>query len=300
VSAPRSITRPTLHLIDATLYAFRAYHSIPGSLCAPDGRSVNAVYGFAGFLLRYLGLEQPTHLALAFDRSLTSSFRNELYADYKSSREEPPEELSAQLADCEELGAALGLKVLSDERYEADDLIATLASGLASKTERCVVVSGDKDLAQLVDGHTELYDFARGLRLGPAEVRARFGVVPEQIADYLGLAGDAVDDIPGVRGVGPKTAAALIVHFGSLDELYGRLEEVAGLELRGARRLAERLEAGRVEALLSRQLARLSFEAPVRPRLEDFALGRVDVPRVEQLCERLGFTGLRERLLARK
>jgi DNA polymerase-1 len=291
--------RPTLHLIDASPYVFRAYYSVPDSLRAPDGRPVNAVHGFAGFLLRYLAEERPTHLALAFDSSLDSSFRNELYAGYKSSREQAPDDLAEQFELCETLGRGLGLATVADERYEADDLIATLAARHAAGTARRVVVSSDKDLAQLVDARTTLYDFARGERLGPREVRARFGVAPRQMADFLGLAGDAVDDIPGVRGVGAKSAAALLARFGSLERLYRDLARVRTLELRGARGLAERLEAGRASAFLSRELATVARDAPVRGGLRDLALGRVDRAGVERLCDELGFGRLRERLLAR-
>lgn len=297
---PATRRRPALHLVDASPYVFRAWFSLPDSLRAPDGRPVNAVHGFAGFLLRYLGEERPTHVALAFDRSLDSSFRNELYPAYKSSREEAPDELAEQFELCEELGRRLGLAVLSDERYEADDLIASLAARHAAATSRRVIVTSDKDLAQLVDARTTLYDFARGERLGPREVRARFGVAPRQIADYLGLAGDPVDDIPGVRGVGPKTAAALLARFGSLERLYRDLSRVAALEdLRGARGLAERLEAGRESAFLSRELATVARDAPVRGGLRALALGPVDAEGLGALCDELGFGRLRERLLAR-
>lgn len=300
-SAPtvRARRRPTLHLIDASPYVFRSWFSIPESVRAPDGTRVNALHGFAAFLLRYLTEERPTHLALAFDRSLDSSFRNELYPDYKSSREEAPEDLAVQFELCEQLARLLGLAVVAHERYEADDLIATLAARHARTTARRVVVSSDKDLAQLVDARTTLYDFARGERLGPREVRARFGVAPHQMADFLGLAGDAVDDIPGVRGVGAVTAAALLARFGSLEGLYRDLRRVAALDLRGARGLAERLEAGRASAFLSRELATVARDAPVRGGLSALAPDEVDRDGLEAFCERAGIARLRARLLAR-
>jgi 5'-3' exonuclease len=297
VAMPRG---PTLHLVDASPYVFRAYFSIPPSVTAPDGRPVNAVHGFASFLLRLLGEERVSHLAVAFDRSLTTSFRNELYPQYKAQRELPPAELEAQLTDCEELASALGAAVFADERYEADDLIATLAARLRGRVARLVVVSSDKDLAQLVDARTRLHDFARAERLGPREVRAKFGVDPAQIPDYLGLAGDAVDNIPGVKGVGAKTAGALLARFGDLDTLYQRLDEVGELDLRGAGTLATKLEAGRELAFLSRELATLARDAPARATLTQLRLRRPEVARVEALCERLGSRRLRDRLLARE
>src|SRR5688572_6880545 len=168
--------RPTLHLVDALPYVFRAWFSIPASVRAPDGRPINAVHGFAAFLLRLIAEERITHLAVAFDRSLTTSFRNDFYPAYKAQRELPDAELEAQLGDCEELARSLGAAVFADERFEADDLIATLAARLGPRAGRVVVVSSDKDLSQLVDARTELYDFARETRYKPHDVRAKFGV----------------------------------------------------------------------------------------------------------------------------
>jgi len=291
--------RPTLHLVDALPYVFRAWFSIPATVRAPGGRAVNAVHGFAAFLLRLIAEEEITHLAVAFDRSLTTSFRNELYADYKAQRELPDRELEAQLGDCEELAGALGAAVFVHERFEADDLIATLATRLRSRAGRIVVVSSDKDLAQLVGERTQLYDFARGERYRPRDVRAKFGVEPAQMPDFLGLAGDAVDNIPGVKGIGARTAAALLERFGDLDLLYERLDEVGELSLRGARTLATRLEAGRELAFLSRALATLARDAPLRATLTDLRLRRPDTARIAALCQRLGSARLRDRLLAR-
>jgi 5'-3' exonuclease len=292
--------RPTLHLVDALPYVFRAWFSIPSSVRAPDGRPVNAVHGFAAFLLRLIAQERVTHLAVAFDRSLTTSFRNDLYPAYKAQREQPDADLEAQLGECEELARSLGAAVFADERFEADDLIATLAARLGPRAGRVVVVSSDKDLAQLVDERTELYDFAREARYRPGDVRAKFGVDPDQIADYLGLAGDAVDNIPGVRGVGAKTAAHLVVHFGDLDALYRRLGDVRGLALRGAAALEARLAEGREMAFLSRELATVSRSAPAHAKLTELRLGPPDPERVAALCARLGSERLRERLLARE
>lgn len=290
-------SRPTVHLIDALPYVFRAWFSVPDSLRAPDGRAVNAVHGFASFLLRYLAEESPTHVAVCFDRSLTTSFRNELYPAYKSSRELPDGELAAQLEDCEELAAALGAAVFADDRYEADDLIATLAARLRRRAAGFVVVTSDKDLAQLVDANTELYDFAKSVRYGPAEVEAKFGVRPDQIADYLGLAGDAVDDIPGVPGVGAKTAVGLLARFDHLEQLFDGLEAVSELPLRGASSLARKLEQHREAAFLSRELATVARDGPAEAGLRELRLGAPDRARVEALCERLGFERLRARLL---
>lgn len=284
---------PTFHLIDASPYIFRAYFSLPASLVDRTGRPSNAVQGYAGFLLRYLETEKPTHVAVAFDESLTTSFRNELYPAYKAQRELPPAELEAQLDDCRALTEAMGLASFANETYEADDYIATLELRFRDTGNSFIVVSPDKDLAQLVSDRVTLFDFAKDLRYGPAEVRAKFGVAPSQIADLLGLMGDAVDNIPGVRGIGPKRAAALLDAFGTLDALLEGLDRVPSLPIRGAKGVAGKLAASREIALLSRRLATVSTEAPVNVTEESLRVGRPDPARLEPLLARLGLGAVR-------
>ena len=286
---------PTAYLVDASPYVFRAYFSLPSSITTPAGEPANAVYGFTSFLLKLLADEDPSHLAVAFDESLTTSFRNDLFPAYKAQREPPPAELEAQLAACREVAEALGAATFADAVYEADDLIATLAERLPERA-RGVVVSGDKDLAQLVSERVELYDFARGERLGPAEVAEKFGVEPRQVADLLALQGDAVDNIPGVPGVGAKTARALLARFADLDDLYRRLGEVEGLALRGAGSLAARLEAHRATALLCRRLATVVSDVPLAAGFDDLIWTGADRPRTEAVFDRLGFGRIRDRV----
>jgi 5'-3' exonuclease len=298
VAPPATADSPsTVYLIDASPYIFRAYFSLPSSMVSPAGEPVGAVYGFASFLAKLLEDEAPTHLGIAFDGSLTTSFRNEFYPAYKAQRELPPPELLAQLPACYELAAALGGASFIDRRYEADDLVGTLSRSLAAAGHRSVVVTSDKDLAQLVGERVTLYDFAKGLRYGPREVEEKFGVAPRQVPDLLGLAGDAVDNIPGVPGIGAKTAAALLAHFGSLDALYDRLGEVEALPLRGARGIAARLAGAREQAFLSRRLATIATDAPVAADLVELRLGDAEPAGLDALLTRLGFSGLRDRLL---
>lgn len=282
--------------MDASPYVFRAFHSLPASITTPEGEPANAAYGFASFLVKLIAEEEPTHLAVAFDESLTTSFRNEIYPDYKAQRELPPEELEAQLGACRELAEALGAATFASPVYEADDLLATLVEELTGAGHGAVVVSGDKDLAQLVDGGVSLYDFARDERLGPAEVRQRFGVEPEQIADLLALQGDSVDNIPGVPGVGPKTARALLGTFRDLDDLYTRLDEVAQVKIRGAGTLAAKLSEHREIAFLSRRLATVVRDAPLDAGVDTLVLHGADAERLDPLFERLGFRRLRDRV----
>lgn len=288
-----------VHLIDASPYIFRAYFSLPPSLKDRQGRPVNAVHGFASFLLRLRELESPSHLALFFDRSLNSSFRNELLPSYKAQRELPPPELEAQLDTCERLGQALGIAVFASERFEADDLLAAVCRARVAEGHEVCLVSSDKDLMQLVSERVTLYDFARDERYDPAGVRAKFGVDPAQIADYLGLAGDSVDNIPGVPGIGPKTAAALLQELGSLDGIYARLAEVPNLKMRGAAAVAAKLAQHRESAFLSRELALLPLAAAEEAQVELAGLAlREPLAELATLLDELGFTQLRAKLEA--
>ena len=293
--APVSVTA-TVHLVDASPYVFRAFYSLPESITDADGEPANAVYGFAGFLIKLVEAEEPTHLGVAFDRSLTTSFRNEIYPGYKAGRDLPPPELEAQLDACRELAEAFGAVTFIDERYEADDLIAALVDDLERAGAGAVIVTSDKDLAQLVGERVELLDFARGERYGPREVEEKFGVRPDQIADLLALAGDSVDDIPGVRGVGEKSATALLGAFSGLQEIYDRLDEVPELAVRGAAALGRKLEAGREDAFLSQRLATVARDAPAQADLDELAYRGADRERVEELFARLGFGAIRERI----
>lgn len=295
-NSPATAATAEVHLIDALPYVFRAYFSMPTTLTDRSGAPCGATRGFLDFLVRYLAGERPESIAVAFDESLTTSFRNEIYPAYKAQREPPPAELLAQLDDCRRGAEALGLACLSDPRYEADDLVATLCSRSREAGRRVVVVTIDKDLSQLVDEQVELYDYARGRRYDPAAVLERFGVRPDQIADYLGLAGDAVDNIPGVKGVGPKTAAALLQHFDSMDDIYERLEEVSSLAVRGAKSLAAKLEPCREMAFLSRTLATVARDAPLSLGVDDLAWRGARREQLEPLLEHLGIPRLSSRI----
>ncbi len=289
--------RKPLYLIDASVYIFRAYFSLPETMVDAAGKPVNAVYGFAGFLNKLIALSNGNHFAVAFDESLTSSFRNDFYPDYKANRELPPAELEAQLKSCQELTRVLGLASFVSNRYEADDLIGTVAAKMRPKGFRMVFVSGDKDLAQLLRGGDVFWDFARDERLTAAGIKDRFGVKPEQIVDLLALAGDSVDNIPGVPGIGPKTAGELLRRFGSLDGIYGGLAKIHALGLRGARRIQQLLQDHREQAYLSQRLARIADNAPIRCPASVLARKPPKAKQLADLCDRLNFgSHLRTRL----
>lgn len=286
----------TIHLVDASPYIFRAHFSLPSSIKDPSGARVGAVYGFASFLLKLIEDEKVTHLGVAFDRNLNGSFRNRFYPAYKEQREEPPAELVAQIDPCLEVAAALGAATYIDDEYEADDLIGTLCGQLVPEGHRVVIVTSDKDLAQLVDGQVSLLDFAKGERFTPEEVRAKFGVRPDQITDLLGLAGDPVDNIPGVAGIGRKTAAELLAVYGSVEAVYEKLEDVRFAKIRGARNVYLKLSEGREIALLSKLLATVARNAPARADLRQLAWSGADPAAVDALFDRLGFKTMRDRV----
>lgn len=291
-------TPPAAYLIDAPIYVFRAYHSLPTTLTDGQGRPVNAVYGYAQFLCGLLRGERPLYCAAAFDESLTRSFRNEWFEAYKANREEPPPDLEAQFAFCKRLTRALGVLTYASRRFEADDLIATAAKGLRSEGLSVVIVSRDKDLAQILEPGDCLWDGTGGPRLGPADIRARLGVQPSQISDYLGLVGDPVDNIPGVPGIGPGAARQLLERFDTLDDLYRCLDTVARLDIRGASRLRGLLEQHRDQAFLSRRLATLHTGARILRQKTDLLWRGPKDKALARLFRDLGFDSrLMERCL---
>lgn len=285
-----------LYLIDASLYVFRAWHSMPDEFRDADGWPSNAVQGFARFLLDLLERERPQHVVVAFDEALDSCFRNALYPAYKANREPAPEELKRQFAHCKMLCASLGLAVLAHPEYEADDLIGSALHAARAHGHRGVIVSADKDLSQLLAGEDEQWDFSRDQRWNAAGVRARHGVHAHQIADFLALTGDAIDNIPGVPGIGAKTAAQLLAHFGSLDALLARVDEVPFLRLRGAAQIAARLREQRAAVQLWRQLTTIACDAPVAD-LAPYPRGAADGAALRALCEHLRFGPMSRRRL---
>ena len=290
------MTQPTLHLVDASMYVFRAWHSMPDEFHDADGWPTNAVHGFARFLLELLERERPRHIAIAFDESLDSCFRNAIYPAYKANRDPAPPELRRQFAWCKALCKAVGLVTLAHTDYEADDLIGTAVHAGRRDGFRSVIVSADKDLSQLLQADDEQYDFAKAVRWKADGVKARHGVHAHQIADYLALTGDAVDNIPGISGIGAKSAAILLAHFESLDALLARIDEVPFLRLRGAAGMATRLREQREHALLWRQLTTIALDAPLPDG--GFARGRGDGEELASLADWVGFGPLTRKRLA--
>jgi DNA polymerase I len=284
-----------VYLIDASVYVFRAYYSLPPDMRDGEGNPVHALWGFARFLGDLLERARPDYVAVAFDESLATSFRNRIFPAYKANREPAPPDLALQFERCREVCAHLGVAWFASPEYEADDIIGTLATRLRAEGLRCTVVTRDKDMAQLIREGDVYWDYASNTRYLYRDIAERFGVEPERYADYLALTGDAVDNIPGVPGVGPKTAAALMQRFVSLDALYEGLDDVAHLPIRGAGKLAARLLEHRAAAYLARQLTGIHCEMPLPIGRAELRRRAPDHPALGRFCDLQGFGALLRR-----
>jgi DNA polymerase-1 len=288
---------PLVHLFDGHVYIFRAYHSLP-PMEASDGTPCNAAYGFANTLIRYAAEEDPSHVAVCFDAAMTS-FRNEVEPEYKAQRGETPDDLEPQFELCHEISVALGFATYEVDNYEADDLLGTISHEVISGRGRARIVTTDKDLCQLVreDERVTVYDLAKERTYDADGVREKFGVSPSQIPDYLGLVGYTIDNLPGVPGVGAKSAAAVLKIFDSIEEIPDEFERWSNVEVRGARRLAEKIAEHRARALKTKDLATVLRKVPgVKPGLTDLAYRGADRERTEELFERLGWNRIRDRI----
>ena len=278
---------PDLVLFDGSSYLYRAFHALP-PLTSAHGEPTGALLGVLNMLAKFLREYPAPRVAVVFDAP-GKTFRDELFTAYKAHRPSMPQELRAQVAPLLEIIAAQGLPMLRVGGVEADDVIGTLARRAAAAGSRVVICTGDKDMAQLVDGSITLINTMNNTRLDRAGVKSKFDVMPEQIVDYLALAGDSSDNIPGIQQVGPKTAARLLAQYGSLDNLVAHASEIGG-------KVGENLRAGLATLELSRQLAtiRTDVDLPMGPN--DLAPGEPDVPLLRALYSRFDLRALLHQL----
>jgi DNA polymerase-1 len=286
---------PTLTLIDGSGFVFRAYHALP-HLSTTRGVPTNAVLGFTTMLLKALREHAPTHVVLVFDAG-RRSFRHEIDPEYKANRPEAPEDLAAQFPLVREVARALAVPVLEEPGYEADDIIGTLAERAREKGWEVVVVTGDKDFAQLVDEKLALYDpmaeaTGRGGWTGPAEVAKKLGIRPDQVIEYMALLGDKIDNVPGIPGVGEVTAAALVRHFGSVEAMLARPEEIPKAVARGGEKLKERILSSAERIRTNRRLVTLKRDLALPFDPESFGRRPADDARVRALFSELEFSRL--------
>jgi DNA polymerase-1 len=289
-------TKELLVVLDAHALIHRSFHAIP-ALNAPDGRPVNAVFGFASTTLTVLDTLKPKYLAVAFDEP-GPTFRDELFADYKATRVATVDELKAQFPMVRELVAALGIPLFAMAGYEADDLIGTLAKQAEAAATDTVIVSGDHDLYQLITDHVSVYNVSRGLKaaelLDELVFRGRYGFAPNLLPDYKALRGDTSDNIPGVAGIGPKTAKQLIADLGGLDTILAACEPDSAVTMKSA--VKDKICAHKDQAILSKILATIVTDAPITLNLKDCIVHEYDETKARALFESLGFKSLLKRL----
>jgi DNA polymerase-1 len=280
--------RPKLFLIDGSSYIYRAFYAI-AHLSNSKGLPTNATYGFTQMLLKVLKEHRPNHLAVILD-SKAPTFRSEAYKAYKANRPAMPKGLSAQIPYIKKIIEGYRISTLEMDGYEADDLIGTIAKRVESEAD-VIIITGDKDILQLVNDRIQVYDPMKEKKLGVEEVIQRFGVRPEQVIDVMGLAGDATDNIPGVPGIGEKTAIQLINTYGSVENLLAHVEEIP------QKKLKENLKTHADLARLSRQLATIHTDVPINKRFGDFSLSSPDLKSLKEIFRELEFNKLLKELL---
>ncbi len=280
--------KPPVYLIDGTAYIHRAFHAIQG-LTNSRGMPTNAAFGFTRMLIKLMEDRQPEYAAMFFDAK-GRTFRHDLSPDYKATRRAMPDEMAVQIPFIKRITAGYRLPVFELPGYEADDLIGAFSRRIAAAGHPVVMITGDKDFVQLVSEQVEIWDPMKETALDLQKVRDTFGVEPGQMVEVMGLSGDTSDNIPGVPGIGPKTALELIRTFGSLEGLYARLDEVT------RKKQKENLQQFREQAFLSRDLARIRTDAPFEVRVEALRRAEPDVPALAELFRELEFRQLQQSL----
>src|ERR671928_2213762 len=252
--------RMRVYLIDGYSILYRAFYAMPQSIATTSGLPTNALYSFTSVVLKLLGEHGEVGIGVVWDAG-KPAFRTEIYPEYKAQRTSMPEELKAQLDHLDQILEAMNIPAIRAEGFEADDALATLSKRVPEDVE-LMIVTGDQDAMQLVDGTVKVLRTTRGVSetktYGREEVVEEYGVTPEQIPDYKALTGDPSDNIPGVKGIGPKGAANLLEEFGTVDGVYENLENISA---KGTRK---KLEEGRESAYMSLDLARMRFDVPVK------------------------------------
>jgi len=278
--------KKAVYIIDAMNYIFRAYHGLPNNIVSPSGMLTNAVLGYLRTLLRIIKERKPEYMAAVFERD--TSFRSGIFAGYKANRKQPPADLEAQFEYCRKITLAIGVACCELDDYEADDIIGTIATRMSEMGHPVVVVTGDKDMSQLVCENVRVYDIAREHWLDEDGVREKFGVAPCQIPDLLALHGDHIDNIPGVAGVGEKTARHILAVCQSIEGL-GNAELTPKLNFRGRDEILKRIRENMENVRISRRLATICREAPIEVSSEALRYRRADTHVLKPLCKELGF-----------
>lgn len=281
-----------LILIDGNAILHRAYHALPPSLTTPDGQPVNAVYGFFGMLLKILEEQKPDYLIVCFDRA-APTFRQELFAGYHENRPKMADDLVSQVDIIQDVLAKMKVCMMGVDGYEADDLIGTMAHQAAKAKMEVIIVTGDRDMLQLINSHVKVLMPIVGITkmtlMDEKAVEKKYGVTPAQFIDYKALIGDASDNYPGVAGIGPKTAASLLQKLGTFKNLYKHLDQVSA-------KIAGKLATDAEQAALAKKLATILTDAPITLDKKDCAVSGFDIPAAQAAFEDLGIKSLQKRL----
>ncbi len=281
-------------LIDASIYIFQYYFSLPDHwFSAEEQWPTAAVYGYITFLLRLLKQHQPTRIAACFDESMEQCFRNDIYPAYKSSRALPDEALAFQLNACRQITEILGVPAFASERYEADDLLGSLYQQCKRSKTPIAILTRDKDLGQLLQREQDfLWDYAKDQKAYQKDIFEKMGVHPHQVADYLALVGDSIDDIPGVPGIGKKTAQQLLGVYHSLDNVMTSVHDVPRQSIRGAAGIAQRLEEYTEQIAIAKQLATIVVDIDLIDSVVELNYQKPDRESFADFCRAMGFARL--------
>lgn len=281
-----------LYLVDGSSYIHRAYHAIR-NLSSSKGLPTNAIFGFTKMILKLIEEKSPKYLAIAFDAK-GPTFRHQIYEDYKATRPPMPDDLVEQLPYIKKIVQSFNIKMIEKEGYEADDIIGTLARMGVEKDLQVVVVSGDKDFRQIISSKTAMWDPMKDRFIDYEAFKKEYGMEPDQVIDLMGLAGDSSDNIPGVPGIGEKTAMGLIQAYGSLEGVYEHLEEIR------RKRLKENLREYRENAMISKKLVTIDRNVPLEAGIEDLVVGKPNREELAKIFRDLEFRGLWEKFTVRK
>ncbi|PID33777.1 MAG: flap endonuclease [Thiotrichales bacterium] len=278
----------TAWLVDSSIYVFKAWFTHK-EIYDVDGHPINAVIGFMNFVYTLLSTEKPVFIGFAFDESLQTSHRREIYPAYKANRATPPDSLRLQFRLCRAFLQHFGILEKASTFYEADDVLGTWAKQLNTRLIPVNLITADKDLAQLVKAGDHWWEYLRGEKLDEKKITKRFGAKPSQIADQLAIAGDKSDNIPGVPGVGMSTAGKLLRKFETLENLLANISEISSMHIRGAARIQQLIKEHQETILLSRQLTGIVCDIE-EVSTEDFTISALDTAAFHSFCNQLNLS----------
>ncbi len=290
---PNKNNKKRAYLVDSSIYIFRGWFVYPEHITDIDGNPTNAVYGFTEFLHELITLEQPEYIACAFDAKQTNSYRKEIFPEYKANRPPAPEELKRQFKHCRDFCRAAGIADFSSNRYEADDIIGTLATRLREQGYAITIISADKDLAQLIKPGDIWWDFARNKIMHYRDVEKTFGVKPELIADLLALSGDAIDNIPGIPGIGYKMASNLLKKYPGVEHILENIQQISEMKFRGSARIQRLVDEHQHILPMTKQLTTIVTDAEFQGPKDDIRWHGVNENALQRMFDQLNAGTLR-------